>query len=97
MEDKSRRPLLFLTNDDGIAAPGLAALAGSVMELGELVIIAPQHPRSGASHAVTLANPLRLVEQPFPPAMFAAATDGTRRGFSIAYKRDLFKKQNERL
>lgn len=72
-----QKPLLLLANDDGITAPGLAALVESTMELGELAILAPQHPRSGASHAVTLANPLRLMEQPFPPATFAAATDGT--------------------
>jgi 5'-nucleotidase len=73
----SKKPLLLLANDDGIMAPGLAALVESTMDLGELAIFAPQHPRSGASHAVTLANPLRLLEQPFPPATFAAATDGT--------------------
>jgi len=72
-----QKPLLLLTNDDGIAAPGLAALVESTMDLGELAIFAPQHPRSGASHAVTLADPLRLLEQPFPPATFAATTDGT--------------------
>ncbi len=72
-----QKPLLLLANDDGIAAPGLAALVESVMDLGELAIFAPQHPRSGASHAVTLANPLRLLEQPYPPASIAAATDGT--------------------
>ncbi len=78
MEGNGRqKPLILLANDDGINAPGLAALVESTMDLGELAIFAPLHPRSGASHAVTLANPLRLLEQPFPPATIAAATDGT--------------------
>jgi 5'-nucleotidase len=78
MEDKDRRkPLLLLTNDDGISAPGLAALVQSVMDMGELAICAPKHHRSGASHAVTLANPLRLLEQTYSPAVIAVATDGT--------------------
>jgi 5'-nucleotidase len=72
-----QKPLLLLTNDDGIAAPGLAATVESVKDLGELTVFAPLFPRSGVSHAITLANPLRLVKQPFPPAEIAIATDGT--------------------
>jgi 5'-nucleotidase len=44
---------LILTNDDGIDAPGLAALARAASEFGEAVIIAPDGPQSGCGHAVT--------------------------------------------
>ena len=44
---------LILTNDDGIDAPGLAALIRAVSDLGELRIVAPSGPQSGCGHAVT--------------------------------------------
>lgn len=44
---------IVLTNDDGIHAPGLAALYRAVSELGELRVVAPFEPRSAVSHAVT--------------------------------------------
>ena len=49
---------LLLTNDDGIEAPGLQALAAAARGLGELVVVAPAGPQSGVSHAVTTEGPL---------------------------------------
>ncbi len=43
----------LVTNDDGIDAPGLAALIGAAGTLGEPVVVAPADPQSGVSHAVT--------------------------------------------
>jgi 5'-nucleotidase len=54
------RPCLLVTNDDGIDAPGLAALAAAVADLGRVVVIAPDRERSGAGHALTLDRPLRV-------------------------------------
>jgi len=56
------RPLrILLTNDDGIHAPGLAVLERIAKELsGDIWIVAPEHEQSGASHSLSLANPLRL-------------------------------------
>ena len=54
------RPCLLLTNDDGIDAPGLAALAAAVSHLGRIVVVAPDRERSGAGHALTLGRPLRV-------------------------------------
>jgi 5'-nucleotidase len=71
------RPLIMLTNDDGISAPGLHALATHITNLGELAVFAPLFPRSGASHAVTIFDPIRVVQQDFPHARFAMATSGT--------------------
>jgi 5'-nucleotidase len=51
----------LLTNDDGIDAPGMAALAEVAATLaGEVWIVAPEHDRSGASRSVSLHDPLRL-------------------------------------
>jgi 5'-nucleotidase len=53
---------VVITNDDGIAAPGLEALVRCVRRLGELVIVAPQHPQSGIAHRVTTGEPIRINE-----------------------------------
>src|SRR5262245_6346103 len=51
---------LLLTNDDGIHAPGLAALAGALAELGDVFVIAPEREQSACGHALTLHRPLRV-------------------------------------
>lgn len=53
---------IVVTNDDGIAAPGLEALVRCVRRLGDTVIVAPQHPQSGIAHRVTTAEPIRINE-----------------------------------
>lgn len=53
---------ILLTNDDGYAAPGLAALADAARELGEVTIVAPACHMSGCSHSATTDRPLELVE-----------------------------------
>ena len=54
---------ILLTNDDGIDAPGLAALEAAVAWLGgETVIVAPAEPHSGCGHRVTTDRPLRVHE-----------------------------------
>jgi 5'-nucleotidase len=50
----------LLTNDDGIDAPGLRALARAVEGLGEILVIAPEEEQSGCSHATTTGSPLKL-------------------------------------
>jgi 5'-nucleotidase len=54
------RPLILVTNDDGIDAPGLLALADSVASLGQVWVVAPEKQQSAMSHALTLHKPLRL-------------------------------------
>ncbi|MEP7323434.1 MAG: 5'/3'-nucleotidase SurE [Saprospiraceae bacterium] len=54
------RPLILLTNDDGLFAPGIRALANIASDFGEVVIVAPDSPQSGQGHAVTLERPLRI-------------------------------------
>ncbi len=51
---------LLLSNDDGIAAPGLAALQAAASRFGECVVVAPAGPQSGVSHAVTWDGRVRL-------------------------------------
>src|ERR1044071_347989 len=56
------RPLVLCSNDDGVHAPGLAALADQVEAFADVVVVAPERQRSAASHAITLHKPLRLTE-----------------------------------
>lgn len=53
---------ILISNDDGIHAPGLRALAGALADHGEVKIIAPEREQSAAGHAVTLHKPLRVRE-----------------------------------
>ena len=50
----------LLTNDDGIEAPGLEALATAARQLGDAVTVAPAGPQSGVSHAVTWRQGVRI-------------------------------------
>ena len=55
-----KRPLILVTNDDGITSPGIRALIEVVRNLGEIVIVAPDKPQSGVGHAITLNSTLRV-------------------------------------
>ena len=56
----TERPLILVTNDDGITAPGLRALISVMNEIGEVVVIAPDSPQSGMGHAITIGSTLHL-------------------------------------
>lgn len=57
---KKERPVILVTNDDGITAPGLHALVEAVLPLGDVFVVAPDSPQSGMGHAITINNLLRL-------------------------------------
>lgn len=54
------QPLILITNDDGVTAPGIAALVQSMKSLGHIVVVAPDSPQSGMGHAITMNHPLRM-------------------------------------
>ena len=56
----SNRPIILVTNDDGITAAGIQNLAYLMKELGDVIIVAPDSPQSAMGHAITIAKPLRL-------------------------------------
>ena len=49
---------ILLTNDDGIFAPGLAAIYKELVKMGDVTVVAPDVSRSGASHSITYSRPL---------------------------------------
>lgn len=56
------KPLILLTNDDGVHAAGLAALRRAASVHGRVVAVAPTYEQSGSSHSITIDRPLRHVE-----------------------------------
>ena len=52
--------LILVTNDDGVHAPGLAALAEALDDLGEVWVVAPEREQSACGHALTLHRPVRV-------------------------------------
>lgn len=54
------RPLILVSNDDGITAPGILQLVSIARRLGQVVVVAPNSPQSGKGHAITIGDPLRL-------------------------------------
>ena len=57
---KKEKPVILVTNDDGVTAPGIKALTEAVKDLGKVVVVAPDKPQSGMGHAITIGHPLRL-------------------------------------
>ncbi len=53
-----KKPLILVTNDDGITAPGLRTLVALMKTLGDVIVVAPDSPQSGMGHAITLDSTL---------------------------------------
>jgi len=68
---------LLLTNDDGIDAGGLLALAMELQRWGELTVVAPRVQQSGVGHAITYRTPITAERVEVPGAAEAYAVDGT--------------------
>jgi 5'-nucleotidase len=59
---QNRRPLILLTNDDGVHASGLRVLRAAASTVGDVVVVAPTREQTAQSHAITLDRPLRHIE-----------------------------------
>lgn len=68
---------IAVTNDDGIDAPGIHALAKAARRFGKVTVIAPDQNRSVSGHGKAIGRPLRLDPRDFPEADAAWATDGS--------------------
>ena len=55
-----KKPLILVTNDDGISAPGIRTLVSVMKEIGEVVVVAPDSPQSATGHAITINSTLYL-------------------------------------
>ncbi|RKS99783.1 5'/3'-nucleotidase SurE [Flavobacterium sp. 123] len=57
---KGTRPVILVTNDDGVSAPGIRALIEVMSEIGDVVVVAPDKPQSAMGHAITINSTLYL-------------------------------------
>jgi 5'-nucleotidase len=55
-----QKPVILITNDDGVTAPGIMNLVEAVKDMGKIVVVAPDKPQSGMGHAITIGQPIRL-------------------------------------
>ncbi|MNX87666.1 5'-nucleotidase SurE [compost metagenome] len=56
------KPLILVTNDDGITAPGIRKLISIVNQIGDVIVVAPNSPQSGKGHAITINSTLSFEE-----------------------------------
>ncbi len=70
-----QKPLILVTNDDGITAPGIRNLVEFMNELGEVVVVAPNSPQSGKGHAITINSTLTFEE---------ISLDGPQKDYSLS-------------
>lgn len=72
-----KKPLILVSNDDGITSNGIRLLVELMQELGEVIVIAPDSPQSGMGHAITVGNTLRLSESHIFDGVKAYQCSGT--------------------
>lgn len=71
------RAHILLVNDDGIFAPGLAALYDGIKDIADISVVAPATEKSAAGHAITLSDPLRIYDFTKNGEFFGIAVHGT--------------------
>ncbi len=71
------KPLILVTNDDGIYAPGIWHLKEALNEVGQVEVVAPMAEKSAVGHAITLSDPLRVVEVEREGGFFGYGVNGT--------------------
>ena len=71
-----KRPVILVTNDDGIIAPGIRMLVEAMKTIGEVVVVAPDSPQSGMGHAITLDATLHVEK--------VSIDDGTQNEYSCS-------------
>jgi 5'-nucleotidase len=73
----SSKPLILVTNDDGIYAAGIYALYEAMRKIGEAVVVSPDSEQSAVGHALTISDPLRVWEVDRYGEKFGYAVNGT--------------------
>lgn len=71
------KPVILVTNDDGIFAPGITFLAKVASKFGRVIVVAPDKPQSGMGHAITINSTLRIQKTNYHNAEMEFACSGT--------------------
>ncbi len=72
-----RKPLILISNDDGVNSKGIKALVEAAKDFGDIVVVAPCSHRSGMSHAITISDPLTLTKVEMANCLAAYKCSGT--------------------
>lgn len=73
----AEKPLILVTNDDGIFAPGIRYISNVLKAFGEVCVVAPDKPQSGMGHAITLNSSIRLSNTQYHNVAIEYACSGT--------------------
>lgn len=73
----AEKPLILVTNDDGIYSPGISFLAKIAGDYGDLVVVAPDKPQSGMGHAITINSTIRIQKTTYHKAIMEYSCTGT--------------------
>ena len=73
----AEKPLILISNDDGITSKGIRILVELMQELGEVIVVAPNSPQSGMGHAITIGETLRVYTTEIFPGVLAYECSGT--------------------
>ena len=71
------KPLILISNDDGITAPGITTLIAVMKELGDVIVVAPDKPQSAMGHAITINHPIRITKVDMHEGVTAYQCTGT--------------------
>jgi 5'-nucleotidase len=74
---KSEKPLILVTNDDGITSPGIGTLIRIAKKFGDVIVIAPDKPQSGMGHAITINSTIRINKMNYHDVMIEYSCTGT--------------------
>ena len=86
-----KKPLILVTNDDGITAKGIRSLIQIASTIGEVVVVAPNSPQSGMGHAITINDPLRIYKSDIFEEILAYECSGTPVDCVKIAKREILK------
>ena len=73
----TEQPLILVTNDDGIYAPGITFLTSIAAQFGKVIVVAPDKPQSGMGHAITINSTLRIQKTNYHKVELEYACSGT--------------------
>lgn len=73
----SKKPLIVISNDDGITSKGIRHLVNLIKTIGEVVVVAPNSPQSGMGHAITIHDPLKVYRSDIFEGVEAYECSGT--------------------
>jgi 5'-nucleotidase len=91
----SKRPLILVTNDDGITSKGIRVLIEEVSKIGEVFVLAPDSPNSGMGHAITVDQTIHIKKSPiFDKEIASYECSGTPADCVKLAKHELLKGRN---